>query len=704
MHSPPDIVYAIHNFEAENEDEVTFRYGEPIVILEKDDQFLDGWWQGRNTLGQTGLFPMNYTSPKKPSNANNRITSYNDDIYRHSRMSSGTSSATISSDEYRAVSTTNQSAEAIANVPSDATTFGVSNSSPLDWDMEEVVTWLESVGLESVVDNFIDQDITGDVLMSLDHNALKELGIHAYGRRYKVLNAIKSLDVSTSTQTEAANSTDKRQTINTCYSRYGSVTENLSNNKTNSISSLNSCVSSTTPRSAICRNSLSTRSSSSHNNDSHSSCIRSENSGLMLETRPSFNSATACKRSTFDGHSFALSSTAPSQQRNTLSDLSMYDASMAEDLPTQNSNSSTFPEYEGWIYKQSDRYKTWNKRWFVLHGTNLFYFKNPKDARMKGIVHLHGYRVVLQDANSHSASTKKYYFKLHHDHERTFFLYTSTVHDMKNWVQALMKSTIQRDLCVPVLSSNTVDTVSLEIAQKMKPRPPSILMCSNKDRKMLNYRQTIKNDVVSNTLEEELDETLLWMEHPSDQDQEPFQKLIIRSYPSPAKEDEQQDCHYIKQREQSYFFASPTQAEEEEEVYPRQQSSDGHQYAYETNSFSESPTSSTHTNNAILYWVNHILAPTIEIHDLSSAFRSGRVLVQLLETLSGQSIAPVETQASPSMNMLDTIVEAFKFMNREGVINNGYTIKDVFSGNEEKIIDMILSIKVWSEEDRPLHI
>lgn len=88
--------------------------------------------------------------------------------------------------------------------------------------------------------------------MSLDHNALKELGIHAYGRRYKVLNAIKSLDVSTSTQTEAANSTDKRQTINTCYSRYGSVTENLSNNKTNSISSLNSCVSSTTPRSGNC--------------------------------------------------------------------------------------------------------------------------------------------------------------------------------------------------------------------------------------------------------------------------------------------------------------------------------------------------------------------------------------------------------------------------------------------------------------------
>lgn len=36
------------------------------------------------------------------------------------------------------------------------------------------------------------------------------------------------------------------------------------------------------------------------------------------------------------------------------------------------------PEHEGWLHKQSDKYKTWNKRWFVLKGTNLFYFKSPK--------------------------------------------------------------------------------------------------------------------------------------------------------------------------------------------------------------------------------------------------------------------------------------------------------------------------------------
>jgi hypothetical protein len=43
--------------------------------------------------------------------------------------------------------------------------------------------------------NFIllDQDISGDVLLNLTHEGLKELGINTYGRRYRVINAIKTL-------------------------------------------------------------------------------------------------------------------------------------------------------------------------------------------------------------------------------------------------------------------------------------------------------------------------------------------------------------------------------------------------------------------------------------------------------------------------------------------------------------------------------
>ncbi|SCZ92503.1 BZ3500_MvSof-1268-A1-R1_Chr5-2g07921 [Microbotryum saponariae] len=62
-----DIVYALHDFEAENEDELSFAMGSKIVILERDDQYGDGWYQGRNEAGEVGLFPQSYTSISPPS-------------------------------------------------------------------------------------------------------------------------------------------------------------------------------------------------------------------------------------------------------------------------------------------------------------------------------------------------------------------------------------------------------------------------------------------------------------------------------------------------------------------------------------------------------------------------------------------------------------------------------------------------------------
>lgn len=62
----PEYVYALHDFHPENEDEIAFRVGEPIEIVEKDDQYNDGWWQGRNLEGKIGLFPGSYTTPAEP--------------------------------------------------------------------------------------------------------------------------------------------------------------------------------------------------------------------------------------------------------------------------------------------------------------------------------------------------------------------------------------------------------------------------------------------------------------------------------------------------------------------------------------------------------------------------------------------------------------------------------------------------------------
>jgi len=41
----PEYVYALHDFLPEHQDEVAFRAGERIEVVEKDDLYGDGWWQ-----------------------------------------------------------------------------------------------------------------------------------------------------------------------------------------------------------------------------------------------------------------------------------------------------------------------------------------------------------------------------------------------------------------------------------------------------------------------------------------------------------------------------------------------------------------------------------------------------------------------------------------------------------------------------------
>jgi len=69
------------------------------------------------------------------------------------------------------------------------------NVHPAEWTVEEVVDWLRSKGFdEAVCDKFVQQEITGDVLLELDLAILKsEIGIAAYGKRIRIANAIVDL-------------------------------------------------------------------------------------------------------------------------------------------------------------------------------------------------------------------------------------------------------------------------------------------------------------------------------------------------------------------------------------------------------------------------------------------------------------------------------------------------------------------------------
>ena len=41
----PEYVYALFDFAPENPDEIQFKAGERIEVVERDDVYGDGWWQ-----------------------------------------------------------------------------------------------------------------------------------------------------------------------------------------------------------------------------------------------------------------------------------------------------------------------------------------------------------------------------------------------------------------------------------------------------------------------------------------------------------------------------------------------------------------------------------------------------------------------------------------------------------------------------------
>ncbi|KAF2174893.1 hypothetical protein K469DRAFT_612794 [Zopfia rhizophila CBS 207.26] len=61
---PGDLLVVVHEFQARSPDELSLARGDRIELIERDDDFGDGWFLGRNMQnGDSGLFPEVYTRP-----------------------------------------------------------------------------------------------------------------------------------------------------------------------------------------------------------------------------------------------------------------------------------------------------------------------------------------------------------------------------------------------------------------------------------------------------------------------------------------------------------------------------------------------------------------------------------------------------------------------------------------------------------------
>ncbi|KAI8342084.1 hypothetical protein BC941DRAFT_466985 [Chlamydoabsidia padenii] len=475
-----DIVYVIHQFEAENEDEITLRIGDPVIVLERDDGFEDGWWKGRNVDGQQGLFPVNYTSADPPlsdtadhdeaeyemteddvstsshslstpsvatTNTNTTITTTNthrqhrqhrqhhqhqslysmrtddsdEDDDNGDRISSRSSSVMMFNPPILSPNITFVSKNLQKAVRATLLSTTLSHIPPEQWEAEQVADWLKQLGFDTVVDQFI------------------ELEISTFGKRFKIHSAILALR------------------------------EEIFRQDPFYLHPSKSCLSTTEDYHWMLTG-------QGHPPQKYS-LHRSSLEEITPHSYTSIGRKSSIADQPYQYHYISPPQSPMSVQPHSSIRPSNYTSSSSHrrKLSVESQEDHVTPDMEGWLYKQGDKYKTWNKRWFVLKGSNLFYFKSPKDVRMKGIINLRGYRMVCDEM----ICVGQYSFKAQHESERTFFFYAESDVSMRAWIQSLIKATIARDFNAPVVSSSTIPTVSLDIARRMNPRPPSTILYLN---------------------------------------------------------------------------------------------------------------------------------------------------------------------------------------------------------------------------------
>lgn len=91
---------------------------------------------------------------------------------------------------------------------------------------------------------------------------------------------------------------------------------------------------------------------------------------------------------------------------------------------------------EGYLTKCGGTIKTWKKRWFVLKGDTLFYFKTPKDTDLTGSITLEPDSECKEDLARNKAEKGRYYFTLSTS-KRVFVIYSDKEQVSKEWVKAI---------------------------------------------------------------------------------------------------------------------------------------------------------------------------------------------------------------------------------------------------------------------------
>jgi regulator of replication initiation timing len=101
--------------------------------------------------------------------------------------------------EYEESSPTDSGPLSAENTPTTFTHSRDSHGSPTglitEWTAEQSADFVAGLGLSQYADTFIDEGITGDALVALQHTELKEMGLSSVGHRLTILKAVYEIKV-----------------------------------------------------------------------------------------------------------------------------------------------------------------------------------------------------------------------------------------------------------------------------------------------------------------------------------------------------------------------------------------------------------------------------------------------------------------------------------------------------------------------------
>ncbi|CAG8522025.1 16953_t:CDS:2 [Racocetra fulgida] len=249
--------------------------------------------------------------------------------------------------------------------------------------------------------NVEQNDITGDILLGLDLDSLKELNIMSYGKRIHIMNAINALKCSSTLNKDQGNVEPLQ---------LHPIMESTPITQLNSVD-ISDKVDTKDEASLVNSNGNSNLPQQTDHIDEKVQVLFSEK---LINELNQINRLDSVKESTGEE-----------------------DEEILKDIGT--------PDYEGWLMKQDDKYKSWKNRFCVLRKQTLFYFQSDKG---------------------------KYGFKLVHDTERAHYFAHENLGKIREWMKAIMKATISRDLTSPVFSSSDLSTMSLAEARKLVHKQP----------------------------------------------------------------------------------------------------------------------------------------------------------------------------------------------------------------------------------------